>query len=73
MPLLTRPEIIRAVRIRKLLEQADAETGQAAKTYEAKALALARGYPRGQAIVYNGRRLLGDDDDGQPRHRDNGG
>lgn len=60
-PLLTRTEIIRAVRIRKLLEQADAETGATAENYRAKALDLARGYSRGTAIRYDGKLLLGDD------------
>ena len=56
---LGRAEIIRAIRIRKLLEQADAETGPAAATYRAKALAIAAAYPAGRAIVYNGKRLRG--------------
>lgn len=65
--MLGRAEIIRAVRILKLLEQADSETGPAAGTFRAKALAMARGYPRGRAILYNGKPLLGDsDDDGHP-------
>jgi hypothetical protein len=58
-PLLTRGEIIRAVRIRALLEQADSETGPAAAAYHAKAVKLARGYPRGRSIIYNGKPLLG--------------
>jgi len=59
-PVLTRAEIIRAIRIFKLLEQAESEPGPAAATFEAKALAMAAGYPRGQAIIYKGRRLLGE-------------
>jgi hypothetical protein len=74
-PLLTRGEIIRAVRIRKLLEQAGSEPNpDTAEAYVAKAKQLARGYPRGWAIIYNREPLLGDDDDGHPhfsRHRDN--
>jgi hypothetical protein len=60
MPLLTRAEIIRAIRIRKLLEQADSETGPAAASYRAKALALAASYPAGRAIIFKGKPLLGD-------------
>ena len=61
LPLLTRGEIIRAVRIRKLLEQAESEGPDTAAAYHAKAVQLALAYPRGRAIIYNGRPLLGDD------------
>jgi hypothetical protein len=56
-PVLSRQEIIRAIRIRKLLEQAAAE-GEAGAAYQAKAVKLARGYARGTAIVYDGKLLL---------------
>jgi hypothetical protein len=59
---LGRDEIIRAIRIRKLLEQAAAEPGPAAATFRAKALAMARTHPRGRAIMYGGKPLLGDGD-----------
>jgi hypothetical protein len=52
---LGRDEIIRAIRIRKLLEQADSEGGPAAAAYRAKARALAVSYPRGKMIVYDGK------------------
>jgi hypothetical protein len=68
--LLTRREIIRAMRIRRLLEQADSEDAPAAAAYRAKALALARSYPAGRTIIYNGRPLLGDDYDGHDGHPD---
>jgi len=62
LPVLSRKEIIRAVRIRKLLDQAESETGPAAATFRDKALALAASYPRGRAIIYQGKPLqLGDD------------
>jgi hypothetical protein len=63
---LGRAEIIRAVRIRKLLEQAAAETGPSSQTYRDKALAMAAAYPRGRDIIYNGKPLLGETSDGQP-------
>lgn len=62
-PVLNRKEIIRAIRIHKLLEQADAEQA-AAPAYQAKAEALARGYSRGTAIIYNGKLLLDRNGDG---------
>lgn len=57
-PVLSRGEIIRAIRIRKLLEQADREPGPAAAAFRAKALAMAAAYPRGAGIIYNGKPLL---------------
>ena len=68
-PLLTRTEIIRAIRIRKLLEQAESEerasyaASPAAAAYRAKALTLARTHPRGRSIIYNGKPLLGESRD----------
>lgn len=65
-PVLSRAEIMAAIRIRKLLDQAAAEN-VAAPAYRDKAIALARAHPRGRVITYNGKRLLGDDDaDGHP-------
>ena len=69
LPVLCREEIIRAVRIRKLLEQAESEDGQAdgsdappaGLAYRRKALAMARAYSRGPAIIYDGKYLLGDE------------
>jgi hypothetical protein len=58
MPVLCRVEIIRAIRIRKLLEQADAEDGPTAEAYRERALTMAAAYPRGKAITYNGKPLL---------------
>jgi hypothetical protein len=63
---LRRAEIIRAVRIRKLLEQAESESGATADAYRERALTMARAYPRGRDIIYNGKPLLGDGRDGQP-------
>lgn len=54
--LLTRAQIMQAVRIRKLLEQADAETA-AAPAYEAKAMRLAASCDNGPHIVYDGKKL----------------
>jgi hypothetical protein len=62
LTVLGRREIIAAIRIRKLLEQADSEPGPASATFRAKALDLARNHPRGAAIMYRGKPLLGDDD-----------
>jgi hypothetical protein len=75
MALLGRAQIIRAVRVRKLLEQADGETGPASAAFEAKAARLARSCPPG-FMLYKDRQIrLGeeDDDDGHPDlsgHRD---
>ena len=52
---LGRAEIIRAIRVRKLLEQADSEAGPAAAAYRDAAVRLAVSYPRGRLISYNGK------------------
>jgi hypothetical protein len=56
MAVLGRAEIIRAIRIRKLLDQAASEQGPASAAFLAKARELAMSYPQGKLIVYNGRR-----------------
>ena len=61
-PVLSRLEIIRAIRIRKLLDPAASESGPASARFEAKAKTLAAAYPRGARIIYNGRPLLGGHD-----------
>ena len=73
--LLGRPQIIRAVRIRKLLEQADAEP-VAGPAYRAKAVTLAGSCDNGPAIISHydhqqGRRHgSGDGHADFPGHRD---
>ena len=61
---LGRAEIIRAIRIRKLLEQADAETGPAAGSYRDKARRLAGAHPHGRLIRYKNRPFPWRTDDG---------
>jgi hypothetical protein len=55
---LGRAEIIRAIRIRKLLDQAASETGPAAATFTDAARRLAVGYPRGPRLMYDGKPVL---------------
>ena len=53
---LTRAQVMTAVRIRKLLEQAAGEP-VAGPAYKAKALALAASCDNGPQIVYDGKKL----------------
>lgn len=63
--LLNRAQVMTAIRIRKLLEQAAAE-GAAGPAYKAKALALAGSCDNGPHILYDGKKL--GDGHGHDRH-----